>query len=210
MPVRGEARRPGWAVIASGPSLTAADVAAVEAAGWRTVAVNESFRLISRPDLLYACDYAWWFRRAEEVRPLGFERWCGDRRAAREFGLSFVEVEPGAGLGCGGSIRSCGNSGAQAIQLAFRRGARRILLLGFDHARTGGRAHWHGDHPAGLNNAPETAISGWLAAAPALARDLAAVGVETVNCSRATALDCWPRLALDEALAGRWPVRRAA
>lgn len=84
-----------------------------------------------------------------------------------------------------------GNSGYQAIGLAYQLGADRIALIGFDMRRTGGRSHWHGDHPAGLGNA--CGIERWAPRFAALARDLARVGVEVINCSIETALDCFPR-----------------
>jgi len=188
-----------WAVIGSGPSLVRADVEAAERAGCRTIAVNTACRMVDRPDLLFARDFAWWAAHEAETR--AFERWTGSKRAASRWDLNHVETAPGAGLSAGGEIREHGNSGAQAIQLAVRRGAARVLLLGFDHRPAAdGRRHWHGDHPAGLNNAPETAMALWRASAPALALDLDRLGVEVINCSRETALACWPRLPIEAAL----------
>ena len=188
-----------WAVIGAGPSLAQADVSAVERAGWRTVAVNESFRMMERPDLLYACDLAWWRLRWRETE--GFERWTQDGRAAVEFGLNRLVCVDRPGMGLGGVIHWGGNGGYQAIQLAALRGARRIVLLGFDCQHTGGARHWHGDHPAGLNNAGP--VEFWQAAFPALADDLSAEEIEVLNASRATALDCFPRVALADVLERR-------
>lgn len=70
-------------------------------------------------------------------------------------------------------------------------GAERIILIGFDMQQTAGRSHWHGNHPSGLGNAE--GVAGWRKNFPALAADLAARGVETINCTIETALDCFPR-----------------
>lgn len=93
----------------------------------------------------------------------------------------------------------CGNSGAGAISVAARQGAERIILLGYDCQHTGGMAHHHEDHPQGLPNA--TTVKNW----PSHFRDLAGrIGhVEIINSSRATALQQWPRMALEQALAGK-------
>lgn len=186
----------GWAVIGAGPSLTQADVSAAERAGWRTLAVNESFRMIERPDLLYACDFAWWRLRERETE--GFERWTQDARATAAWGLNRVVCVDRPGMGRNGAIHSGGNSGYQAIQLAALRGARRIVLLGFDCQHTGGLRHWHGDHLAPLNNAGP--VEFWQAAFPALAADMAAAGIEVLNASRETALDCFRRVSLGDVL----------
>lgn len=188
-----------WAVIASGPSLAFEDVARVERAGWRTIAVNTSYRMIGKPDLLYACDLAWW--RMNERNTRLFERWTQDARAAERFGLNRVSCLDAPGMGRGGVIHGGGNSGYQALQLAVLRGARRVLMLGFDCQHTGGLRHWHGDHPAGLNNAGP--VDFWRAAFPALADDLAAAGIEVLNASRETALDCFRRVDLADVLERR-------
>lgn len=88
------------------------------------------------------------------------------------------------------------NSGAGAIALAAHLGARRIVLLGYDAQKTGGAAHWHGDHPQGLGNAG--AVGKWPGQFADLAKSLA--GVEIINASRESALRCWPRMTLEEAL----------
>jgi len=94
---------------------------------------------------------------------------------------------------------ACGqylNSGAGAIGLAVHMGAQRVILLGYDCQRTGGQAHWHGNHPKGLGNAGS--INTWPAQFQKLARDLRNFNI--VNCTRETALTCFPRVELEKAL----------
>lgn len=127
-------------------------------------------------------DRAWWVRYAGEV--------------GRHF--EGVPVSPLAGCPVARYVpfRHFENSGAGAISLAAHLGATRVLMLGYDCQRTGGKAHWHGDHPAGLGNA------GSLAKWPAIFEKLASVlvGTEIINCSRDTALACFPRVRLEDAL----------
>lgn len=92
------------------------------------------------------------------------------------------------------------NSGFQALNLAVHLGARRIVLLGYDMQRTGGLSHWHGDHGRGLNNPSEHNFARWRRQFEEAAPTLAAAGIEVVNCSRATALTCFPRMDLHAAL----------
>lgn len=110
-----------------------------------------------------------------------------------------MDVRPGNGLGIKpGQLYSGQNSGHQAIQLAYQKGAARIILLGYDMQHTNGRTHWHGDHPKGLTNAE--GIAGWVKHFGPLAKALELEGVEVVNCSPETALTCFKRGRLDDYL----------
>ena len=88
------------------------------------------------------------------------------------------------------------NSGAAAIALAHQFGARRVVMLGYDCQKAGRLVHWHGDHPAGLGNAGS--MPKWPAQFAAVSRQVE--GMQVVNASRATVLDCFPRVALEDAL----------
>lgn len=104
----------------------------------------------------------------------------------------------GQGLGVGGVIYTGGNGGYQAINLAYFLGARKIILLGYDMQRSQNKSHWHGDHPSALNRSCN--FKTWLKNYKDLARDLRGAGVACVNASRNTALDCFQKVTLEEAL----------
>jgi hypothetical protein len=89
------------------------------------------------------------------------------------------------------------NGGFQAVNLAVHLGAARILLLGYD-MQTGGprRSHWFGDHPDGVVSPYPTFIEKFRT----IVAPLQQLGVEVINCSRATALDVFPRRPLEEVL----------
>ena len=95
------------------------------------------------------------------------------------------------------TIHLGGNSGYQAINLAYHLGARKIIILGFDMHRDGG-AHWHGDHP-GLN-VPDAHLTNWRSRMAPLARDLQNQGVRVINSTPGSALDCFEKLPLNKAL----------
>lgn len=172
--------------IASGPSLTAADCALVRASQAFTIVVNTSFRLAPWADVLYAGDREWWHHHgAEALAVCAGARWTASLDATERHGVRHREA------------RDFENSGYQAIELAvLEYGARRVVLLGYDMQHTGGRRHWHADHPAGMPNADEAAQ--W----PARFSELPArfAHVEFVNASRATALTCFRRADLAQAL----------
>jgi hypothetical protein len=117
--------------------------------------------------------------------------------AARKHGLELAYGRHGDGLG-DPHMHFGDNSGYQAINLAYLWGAGRIILLGYDMQHTGGKSHFFGDHPKDLQVGSD--YVDWCHKFAKLAADLAARGVEVINCSRATALDCFPRATIDEVL----------
>lgn len=175
--------------IASGPSVTKEDCDLVrrwrdESHGRRVIVVNTTFRAAPWADLLYAMDAKWWTVNAAEVAN-AFE---GERSSTTNVSALPVTV-------IGKTLAATfGNSGAAAVSIARHAGARRVLLLGYDCQRTGGKVHWHGDHPKGMGNAG--GLPRWPAQFAQAARDL--TNVEIVNCSRETALTCWPRGNLED------------
>ena len=98
-----------------------------------------------------------------------------------------------------GFIHQGGNSGYQAINLAYLFGASAIVLLGFDCSQSKtGEAHWFGQHGPRLTQQQPFAL--WQANFPALAQDLANSGTRVINASRETALRCFERASLADAL----------
>jgi hypothetical protein len=186
--------------IASGPSLTAEDVNSVRGKA-KVIVVNTSFRLAPWADVLHACDAGWWTHYfAEAVGVMGTaERWTCAARARDQFHLNYIVGSRVKGLSKKpDQIHTGGNSGYQAIGLAHLWGAKRILLLGYDMMRSGGRTHWHADHPSRLGNGGR--FHEWCKEMNALASDAKQIGLEIINCSRKTALTCFPRSTIQEAL----------
>jgi hypothetical protein len=200
-------RWPGSVIvcIASGPSLTIDDVSLVEE--WRTapvreprrvIVVNTTYKAAPWADVLYACDAAWWNLHIQDVREsFAGEPWTLQNFAAKKHRLHEMPSDAKPGLGRK-VMHLGGNSGYQAVNMAYLFGARRIILLGYDMQRTGGRSHWHGDHPKGLRNT--SPFASWIARFKVLAKDLREAGVEAVNATRETALLGFERVDLREAL----------
>jgi hypothetical protein len=199
----------GWRTavcVASGPSLAPEDCALVEAAraagSVNVVVVNDCWRLLPRADCLYAADRKWWDTYIAAVRAgSSSELWTTSRDGAAKHGLRYIETADGCQpLPLDRPVISKGsNSGFQAIMLARHFGASRIILLGYDMQRTGGKAHWFGNHPRPLTQGNPT---NWIARFNDGAPALAAEGTEVINASRPTALSCFPRVPLVLALPG--------
>ncbi len=168
--------------IASGPSLHAADCARVESAGLPTIAVNSSWQLARFASVIYAADPGWWDNN-QHLIDVPAECWSSYQGADTKYGINRHRA-PNAPH----------NSGLRAIEFAIARGASRILLLGYDCSVKRG-THWHGDHQA-TANPDERRCQLWLQQFAALDRKQ----TEIINCSRETALSCFPRQTLEQAL----------
>lgn len=156
--------------------------------------------------MLYACDRRWWLEHHDAAHArCGAEFWTANHGASKVFNINFVRAEPGGGLASRrGWIRQGGNSGFQAVGLALLFGASRIILVGYDMQFSGGRKHWHGDHPEAMGNPLPKKFADWRQRFAELAH---ATKVPIVNASRETALNCFPRMDLDACLAEPAPRR---
>jgi hypothetical protein len=191
--------------VASGPSLTVEDCAAVldaQIAGrCRVLVVNRTWERLPSADAMYAADGSFWRKYYPAIqRSFRGELWTCDKMAPKDYSINYVEINRTSRGLCLAErcINSGRNGGYQAINLAFHFGARQIILLGYDMQRTGGQKHWHEDYDdIQLTNGEP---SRWVNYFPQLAADLERAGVEVVNCTRQTALDCFPKSTLMAAL----------
>lgn len=186
--------------IGTGPSLTQADVDLCRGRA-RVIAINDAFKLASWADVLYCCDGKF-VNQYEGIRSFMGPKYSLTVNARRYPEWIRLAKRMDGGLSLDPSVlctggASNGNSGFQAINLAVHFGATRILLLGYDMSRHGGKSHWFGEHPKGWlpSNYPA-----FVASFQSLVKPLARLGVEVINCSRVTALKTFPRMTIDEAL----------
>ncbi len=203
MPPTGRAELPQcdrWVICASGPSMIYTDVAHLRRfRSWRVMVINNTWELIPWAHVLYACDFQWWARYGTAAEAFAGQKWTLSSAAQLRYGINRIERGQGAGL-CTepGHINTGGNGGYQAINLAWHMGAKRIVLLGYDmHRKNGG--HWHGEHE-GMLSAPESHINAWRRNFEPLANDMAKAGVSVINATTGTALECFERMPMVEAL----------
>lgn len=184
--------------MASGPSMTQADADYCRGKA-NVITVNSTWRLAPWADVHYSSDDDWWWHELPAMRDrCTGEFWTGHRQGVapdvkvcpydkRARGLSRVK----------GSIAWGGNSGYCAIGLAVQFGAKRIMLLGYDQ-QDDGRGHWHGDHPDAIRKDFNWPM--WHQRFAEMAKDAVRMGIDIVNCSRETALTCFPRARLEDVL----------
>jgi hypothetical protein len=184
------------AILASGPSLTPEQVAAVRGHA-RMLAIKDSIRLAPDADVHYGCDAKYWRYYGPKLAFTG-PRYALEREAAPWAGVLRNTGDVGLELQPDG-LRTGRNSGYQAINLAVHLGARRIILLGFDMQSAGGRWHWFGgQHPYGSSEPPYQTFRERF---ETLVEPLKVAGVEVINCTPGSALDAFPRMTLADALA---------
>jgi hypothetical protein len=180
-------------VLASGPSLTDEDIEVVrqwrEAGDSRHVIVtNTTYQSALWADAVFFHDFKWWAKYRRDV----LKRFQGERVTVCSVQSPHVcRLRPPM-------FSAFGNSGAGAISLAIYAGAAKVIALGIDCVKDGGKRHHFGDHPPGLGNAKS--LPKWPNHFKRLAGYAQQKGVEVINASRKTALECFDRQPLEDAL----------
>ncbi len=185
--------------IASGPSLTTEDVNAVR--GHVAIVINDAIQLAPWAQVLYSSDSLWWERHKGAPKFAGLRykvsaspfrleksRWSGVTMLHNtgEKGVDFTAD----------SLRTGKNSGSAAINLAVHLGAKRILLLGYDMGPYQGRHHFCDPAPM-QHRSPYEMFRKFMAT---MVQPLQDAGIEVLNCTRRTNLECFPLVPLEVAL----------
>lgn len=216
---------PDWegetcAILGGGPSLAPGDVNSLHGR-MRVIAVNTAYQLAPWADLLYFSDEVWWCwhhggKDNKDVHHKGDPRYHAfpGIKAALQNAVTYhrepaVRVLQNYGAEPGlceirDGVYTGRSSGYQAINLAAHLGVARILLLGFDMRAVAGRTHWHMAHKR--PTAPEDFTNVMLPWFRTLVEPLAARGIEVLNATPGSAIDCFPRVTLDEALGAKLPI----
>jgi hypothetical protein len=206
--------------LASGPSLTVEDVEYVRGKA-TVIAINDTVRLAPWADVLYSSDKHWWLRHYKAMRSFpglkvrvhnGLDKPAGKPTAGKH--CPGCRLRLGAnGCWCAGivTLNNAGsrglslrpdaichgdNSGTAAINLSVLLGAKRIVLLGYDMDTYKGRRHFYDTEP----QACSSPFYKFRRLTALLVEPLKEAGIEVVNCSRRTALDCFPVQPLREVL----------
>lgn len=198
--------------IASGPSLSDEDieyVRAMKAAGkCRVFVCNNNYLKVPEADVHFFCDKTFWIWHCLKDE---FQSFKGQKiTLSREIGEPDIKVMI-TGVVDGLSfakdtLNTGGNSGYMQINLAVLYGCKRIILLGYDmtpkvtigdDGKEKIQTHWFGSHPQ------QTPVSWFGAVAPnfnTMVPDLERAGVEVINASRVSAIDCFVKKPLRDVL----------
>lgn len=194
-------------IVGGGPSLTLAQVRIVGMARsrglCRVIAVNDAVYPCWFADWMHSGDSRWWKYHS------GVPRYNGMKTAIQPTEFSDVRILENAGSDYIGDeglrIGHWKNSGAQAVHLAARLHARRILLLGIDYSgsratKDGTRDHWFGRHvdQPDFRMDINSDVDEIKRLFRILTDHLQSRGVEIVNCSPESTVDWLPRSTVEQ------------
>lgn len=168
-----------FVVLATGPSMTQALADSVRGRA-RVVAVSDAYKLAPWADAMASTDAKWW-----KAHPAARELQCLKFTAAPDF-VPVAGVERLA-------VDTHTNSGLLGLMVAVKLGATRILMSGFDMHGT----HFFGTHPGPLRNTKPERFEQFK-------KQFAAYkprGVEIINCTPGSGLECYPKKDLNACLA---------
>jgi len=177
------------AVLATGPSLTVEDCEAVRDAGFISIGVNSAWKLAPWIDVLYAGDNRYWKAFVKDIEAAGItaKRYSRSSAAEKAVGARYVKTR----------MKNDYNSGQLAIELAINACPDLIVMLGFDASVKDG-VHCHGSHEKTPDPNPAR-CKRWLAQFERIPKFYPKANI--VNCSRQTAIGCFPRDTLENVLA---------
>lgn len=193
--------------IAGGPSLDLSQVRLTAIARRqdriRVIAVNDAVYPAWWADVLYACDHRWWVEHdgVPEFRGLkvtidsarGHLNKYPEIKMVENTGSNGLELRPTG-------VRTGGNNGYQAINLAFHFGAKQIVLLGYDMKfGADGQAHWFGDL-ANWESKNRAVKNVFRPTFVGLAKEIRKANVEVTNATPGSGLDVFPKAALETVL----------
>lgn len=187
--------------IASGPSLTDEQTQQVyarlkaRAETTRVIVANDAYRAAPWAHALYFADAKWlaWHRERDDYKAFAGEK-CTIFTTGNLVGDDDVHMlrrADGVDMSLDPELIATGaNSGHQALNIAVLAGAKRILLLGYDARQAAdGRKHFFGDHPDRTAPPFTTQVRCMHYAKPVLERE----GIDVVNVTPGSAIDCFPR-----------------
>ena len=179
-------------IIASGKSLIKEDVDYCKGKA-SVYVVNNGYKLAPWADVLYACDEEWWDCYKPEFNG---QKWTINENAAKKYDLNLIGHDTTLKFSAKSIIATGNNSGFQAMNLAYLHGHKRILLLGFDYMNSG--QHWFGSHPSSLQKSPD--MRRWVRHMESAEPIIKELGIDVINCSRETAITCFPQMTINQAL----------
>lgn len=185
--------------IASGPSLTKEDVEYCQGKG-TIYAVKEAILLAPWADVMYAADTDYWHDYQERWSEFKGKKVTCCKKSADKFNLDHVQVVGTKSFQWSltpGKLASGGNSGFQALNMAVLDGADRVILLGYDYGydpKKDNKHWWEETHP---RTSRDSNYKEWN---KRLNKASKFIPVPVINASRATAINCFKKMTIQEAL----------
>lgn len=198
---------PRGIILAGGPSLTSEQIDHVRHSGERffIIAVNRSFEICNFIDVIYAADFDFLTEFRDQF-PSGvpvYSTWnseSGDPGWQPFEDVTYLRgIDPPFFSFHPDRLTLGSNSGFQAINLAMHFGIKEILLLGYDFREINGQKHWFGDYKQPrLNRSGDWHF--WKRRMHQAAPSAEGRGVKIINCSPQSALTCFEKMDITDAI----------
>lgn len=201
---------PRGIIIAGGCSLTVEQIDHIRHSGERffIIGINNAFEICNFLDLIYCADHDFIHEFGKGFPPGVpiYSTWNSKSGAPAWAPFDHVTylkgIDPPRFTEDLSSLSLGSNSGFQAINLALHLGIKELILLGYDFKKTGGRSHWFGDYEI-----PRFRREGdwlfWVRAMERAAPSAKARGMRIINCSPGSALNCFEKMDIKDAIKAR-------
>jgi hypothetical protein len=190
-------------LVGGGPSLRGFDFKKLK--GRTVCAINDAVLHVPWADCLFSADQQWIANREREILKFPGEKFLAGPMPAEDSELFpyYLKRERSAGLSEQPdtlNVRGC--SGYAALNLAYLKGAKRIVLLGYDFRNPD--AHWYSNYSWMSVTNPSSGRSkmylGWAQYFNETVNQLKQAGVEVLNASIKSAVTAFPKVTLAEVL----------
>ena len=176
------------------------------------IAINDAFRLYPEADMLFFGDTKWYWWNREDIKTFkGLKVTCDRRRVPSKVDDGKEIYPPVNGVPDINIVRHGNNwgvcsednrkiffnssSGGAAIGLAWRLGATKVVLVGYDMRLVKGERNWR-RHP-NQSSGPQKGYENFLRPFDAIAADAKRLKLEIVNATPGSGLDHFPFIGLD-------------
>lgn len=196
-------------IIGTGPSLTINQIE--QAAKYKTFGINKAYQF--DVDVMLACNYDFWDYYWHDIKKYDCEKWTPRIKSAKKYNINYIEEIWRPGLSTDNNfIHAHHGSGPQILNLALHYGVKKMALIGWDMRYPGkvsdreyeGNRHYFGEYPNQLQHWPRTGSNGEMLG---LIKEVESIkpedyGIEIINCTKDSALKCYPYQSLSEFLSG--------
>lgn len=189
-------------LFATGPSLNKKDIDLVKKYHSEGIVkafgCNDSYRVVSFLDVLYACDGRWWDYHYDKVKATcKADLWTQELYTRKKHkDINYTPGKFAQGVSLNPNIIHYGsNSGFQLLNIALLMGVRKFLLVGYNMG-VNGNTHFFGMHPAECSKGP----SPWPKFIQAFKTIQPKVRNNIINCTEPSGLTFLKYMDLEEAL----------
>ena len=198
-------------VCGTGPSIDDATIRAVNESGLPVFGANRAWEIF-QCDVVHGCNYQFWDYYWPQLKDQPFDKWTTRPELEGKYpGLNYIEERWVDGLSRDPTwISAHHGTGPQLVNIAYLYGCTRLLLVGWDmrfHGKKSRteytRRRYLGEDPLTRNHWPMTGDQGEMTG---LIREMETIvpadyGIEIINCTPGSAMDCFPFGSIHEEIA---------